>query len=202
MAQDIAHEEVKKAVYPFFFPLGRLLSHFNVQPVTFTIGGLIASFFSFLFLVSGSLFWASIMILVTELNDIVDGLLARYAKKESRFGAFIDSTIDRYAEGFIYLGLLVFFWEKSLIISLFILLAFIGSILVSYTRARAEGVGFFCRFGLMKRKIRMAVLFISILVASFISQGEIVLGSTIITLAILCHFTALQRILYVRKQSI
>src|SRR3989344_5498321 len=195
--QRVAYNKIKKGIYPAFTPLGKLLVRLKIHPETFTIGGGIASMGVLYFYATRSLFLAGIAIIITELCDILDGQLARYAHSSTRFGAFIDATTDRYGEGLIYLGLLMYFWQQSLLVALFVLIAFFGSFLVSYTRARAESEGFECVYGFMKRKVRMALLSATTIIAAFVPEGEAILGISIIVLALLCHFTAFQRILYV-----
>ncbi len=127
--------------------------------------------------------------------DAVDGLLARDQGGESTFGAFLDSTVDRYAEFFLYLGLLSYFLihsgggfrEAALVLS-----ALTGSILVSYARARAEALGFECKIGILTRFERLFALAVG-LIFNWIYP-------ILWFLAIFTHITAIQRIIHVYNQ--
>ena len=125
--------------------------------------------------------------------DAVDGGLARALGKQTKFGAFFDSVLDRYAEGALLAGLAALFATKGdllLVVSSFV--AMIGSFLVSYTRARAEGLGLECKVGLFTRFGRYLVLAFG-LCLNFP-------GLTVLALAVLTNITAIERIAHVAKQ--
>jgi CDP-diacylglycerol--glycerol-3-phosphate 3-phosphatidyltransferase len=147
--------------------------------------------------------------------DALDGQLARQAGKDSLFGAFFDSTLDRFSEVFIFLGLAWHFsggavlfevkagnpaTSQSPVAVLLIILAIAGSFMVSYTRARAEGVGVNCTVGLMQRPERIILLIIGSLVASIPVIGQLVMKLTLLVLAVLSNVTALHRMIYVKKE--
>jgi CDP-diacylglycerol--glycerol-3-phosphate 3-phosphatidyltransferase len=128
--------------------------------------------------------------------DVVDGLLAREQSRSGPFGAFLDSTVDRYAEFFLFLGLLIYMVLNEgggLGVAALVLTAMTGSILVSYTRARAEALGFECRVGLLTRFERL-FLFAVGLIFGWIYP-------VLVVLAVLTHVTALQRIFHVYRNS-
>jgi len=141
-------------------------------------------------LAQGHMQAGGLLVIVAGLFDALDGALARSAGRTSRFGAFLDSTLDRLSEAAIYFGLLAFYtqrgarWEGLLIYA-----AVIGSLMVSYARARAEGLGIECEVGLFTRFERVAVLALGLL-----SQRMLI---ALWALAILANFTALQRIYHV-----
>jgi CDP-diacylglycerol--glycerol-3-phosphate 3-phosphatidyltransferase len=128
--------------------------------------------------------------------DAVDGLIARERGLTSPFGAFLDSTVDRYAEFFLFLGLLAYLTihrDGSLIDAILILSAMTGSLLVSYTRARAETLGFSCKVGVFTRFERLLIFALGLIFGW--------IYPILVILAIFTHVTALHRIFYVYKQS-
>jgi CDP-diacylglycerol--glycerol-3-phosphate 3-phosphatidyltransferase len=136
------------------------------------------------------------MLALAGICDTLDGQLARQSGAESRFGAFLDSTLDRYGEVAVFMGLA---WHFSGGIALvFIILALAGSFMVSYTRARAEGLGLECRSGWMQRPERIILLVIGSLAGALPVVGPTLMKLALLILAALTNFTAAQRILYVR----
>ncbi len=140
----------------------------------------------------GQLRWAGVVLIFAGTCDILDGALARSTHKSYAYGAFLDSTLDRYSEGAIYLGLAAYFvsaggsLERWLVLATFAALA--GSFLVSYVRARAQSLGFSCETGLFARPERVVVTVIGLIF------GGVVLYAVIFLLAALTNLTALQRI--------
>ncbi len=122
--------------------------------------------------------------------DALDGELARRTNTQSKFGAFFDSTLDRFAESALLLGLAAYFVRGNDIISVVVtFLALVGSIMVSYTRARAEGLGIECNVGLFSRFGRFFLLAVGLLTT--------LVTPMIWALAILSNYTAIERIVYV-----
>jgi len=141
-------------------------------------------------LAQGHMQAGGLLVIVAGLFDALDGALARSAGRTSRFGAFLDSTLDRLSEAAIYFGLLAFYTQRGARReSLLIYAAVIGSLMVSYARARAEGLGIECEVGLLTRFERVAILALGLL-----SQRMLI---ALWALAILTNFTALQRIYHV-----
>jgi CDP-diacylglycerol--glycerol-3-phosphate 3-phosphatidyltransferase len=146
-----------------------------------------------LILAQGYFLWGGILLAAAAAFDALDGGLARLTNRVTKFGAFLDSTTDRWAEAFVYGGLIWWFMEQGLRVELMLTYAaIIGSLMVSYTRARAEGLGVDCKVGLFTRFERIAVLGLGLL----FNQMYIAL----ILLAVLSNFTAIQRIVHVNKQ--
>jgi CDP-diacylglycerol--glycerol-3-phosphate 3-phosphatidyltransferase len=140
---------------------------------------------------------AGIVIVFCGLFDMLDGKVAVKTNKKSLFGAIFDSTLDRYSEFFIYLGLAYFFRNHWALWLLFF--TFLGSSMVSYTRARAEGLGIECKIGVMQRAERMVLLAsASILGSAFRVFNPAMIG-VLIAIAIVSNITAFQRTFYVRK---
>ena len=171
-----------------------ILNKIGIKPNFVTIAGLIGNLIAGVFIARGLLLWGGIIALIAGPFDALDGAIDRLRGEDGFYGAFVDSVTDRYSEIVLYGGLLVYFnqngnWGDALLV----FFSAIGSILVSYTRARAEALGYTAKIGLLTRVERYLILIPGII----IGYPRIALW----ILAILTNFTALQRILYVRKQS-
>jgi CDP-diacylglycerol--glycerol-3-phosphate 3-phosphatidyltransferase len=175
-------------------PIGAFLNKLGLTPNMMTMLGLAGNVVGAIFIAKGNMFWGGLMVLLMWPIDALDGTMARLRGEPSDFGAFVDSVTDRYSELFIFGGLLYHFFEiGNLLAVMLVFVAASGSVLVSYTRARAEGLGFEAKIGALTRVERYLVLapglvFNFPLVAMWI-------------IAILANFTALQRIWYVRQQA-
>jgi CDP-diacylglycerol--glycerol-3-phosphate 3-phosphatidyltransferase len=140
----------------------------------------------------GQLRWAGVVLIFAGTCDILDGALARSTRTSYTYGAFLDSTLDRYSEGAIYIGLAAYFvsaggpLERWLVLATLVALA--GSFLVSYVRARAQSLGFTCDSGVFARPERVVVTVVGLIF------GGVVLYAVIFLLAALTNLTALQRI--------
>jgi len=196
-------------------PVGRLMARLKIHPNILSFAGLILSALAGLGYSIGSFFWGAWVVVLAGTCDALDGQLARQTEKESPFGAFLDSTLDRFGEVFIFLGLAWHFsggtrlfqattgnttdFQSPLAVAL-IILAIAGSFMVSYTRARAEGLGVDCKAGWMQRPERFVLLIIGSLLASLPWVGPVVMKVTLLVLALLSNFTAIQRMIYVKKE--
>ena len=140
---------------------------------------------------------AGVLIFVCGAFDVLDGLVAVHTKRQSLFGAILDSSLDRYADFFIFAGLAYHFRQNAGLGLAFA--AFLGAVMASYTRARAEGLGFDCRVGIMQRSERLLLLSLAGLAGPplriFDPAMTVVLG----LIALLSNVAAWQRILLVRK---
>jgi CDP-diacylglycerol--glycerol-3-phosphate 3-phosphatidyltransferase len=137
-------------------------------------------------LAQGYLFWGGILIIIAALFDAMDGTLARMMGRTSRFGAFLDSTLDRFSEAVIFLGLFIYLSGQNQKLELLLIYAtVVGSLMVSYARARAEGIGVSLKDGLFTRFERVFLLVVGLL----FNQLTIVLW----LLAIFSNLTAIQR---------
>jgi len=196
-------------------PVGNLLARLGVHPNALSLAGLVLSLFAGLIYSAGAYFWGAWAVALAGTCDALDGRLARQTGKNSTFGAFFDSTLDRFGEVFIYLGLAWHFSGGEVLLKgesgnplhfqspwavLWIILAVSGSFMVSYTRARAEGLGIDCKVGWMQRPERMVLLIIGSLLGSIPVIGVLLLKVTLLLLAIFTNFTAVQRMIYVRGQ--
>ncbi|TET70083.1 MAG: CDP-alcohol phosphatidyltransferase family protein [Candidatus Aminicenantes bacterium] len=142
-------------------------------------------------------FWAGIMIVISGLFDILDGKVAVNTNQKSLFGAIFDSALDRYSEFFIYLGLAAYFRNHwALWLTFWTIL---GSSMVSYTRARAEGLGIECKIGIMQRAERMLLLFLGAMIGSLFNIFDPAMIIVLAIIAVFSNITAIQRTFYVKK---
>lgn len=147
---------------------------------------------------------AGALILLGGVFDLFDGSVARRTGLASPFGAFYDSTLDRLSEIVVYLGLLSLYNDYRLVLGdvgmiYAVMLAMAGSIMISYTRARAEALGIECTVGLMQRAER--VILIGAAALLFGEEGRGVLEAVIVALAVLTNLTVLQRIWWVYRHT-
>ncbi len=168
--------------------IARLISRTGVSPNILTLVGFLATLGVGYLLALGHERMAGLLMIPVGLFDALDGALARVTDKATPFGAFFDSTLDRFAEIALYLGLL-YLYRGSTLETVLIYLTITGSLMVSYTRARAEGLGLECKVGLFTRFERLALLVVGLI----LEQTLIAL----IILAIFSNLTALQRIWHV-----
>ena len=136
----------------------------------------------------------TIAILFSGLLDVIDGAVARYHNRSSKFGAFLDSTMDRFADAIIYIGI-IFGGYCDWFVGV---LAIHSAICVSYVRARAESQGVECNIGIAERAVRMIILMVGSLIGFF--AVDIYFTYTIYILVILSYFTVGQRIVHVWRQ--
>ncbi len=172
----------------------RPLAALGLTPNMVTVIGLLLNTLAAAILASGQLRLGGVALLIAGLFDMVDGALARVRDQKTTFGAFFDSTIDRYSEGLTLLGVIVYAlrqppsithdWEIALAY-----LAALGSLMVSYARARAEGLGLSLKTGLMARPERVLLLAGGLLIG-----GASWLVWTLLLLAVTSVFTSAQRI--------
>lgn len=188
-------------------PVGNLLNRLGIHPNILSILGLLLSIAAGIIYSFGWFFWGSWVVVLAGISDTLDGQLARDSGKGSNFGAFFDSTLDRYSDLFILMGPVLYFSGGSTHSSdpwgvLFGIMAMAGSFMVSYSRARAEGLGLDCRIGLMQRPERMTLLVIGSLLGSIPIVGLLFLKATLLVLAVSTHFTAIHRMIYVRRKNV
>jgi CDP-diacylglycerol--glycerol-3-phosphate 3-phosphatidyltransferase len=162
----------------------------------------------------GLFFWAAWVVVLAGICDSLDGQIARQTNKRSAFGAFFDSTLDRYSDMFFLIGLAYHFAggqdflglhqgtapsESSPWTVLAIAMAMAGSFMVSYTRARAEGLGMECKGGLMQRPERITLLIIGSLLGSIPVAGPTMMKLTLLVLAVSANITTVHRIIFIRN---
>ncbi|MDI6801325.1 MAG: CDP-alcohol phosphatidyltransferase family protein [Thermodesulfovibrionales bacterium] len=172
-------------------PLAPIAKKITISPNLLTITGFIITILSALS-IPFNLMAGGILILLGGFFDIFDGVVARINGKNTRFGAFLDSTLDRYSDAFVFLAIAWYFFENDNISGAVLTIGgLVGALIISYARAKAEAIGLQCNVGLAERPERIALL----------SAGCITgwLFYAIVILFFLCHITAIQRILYIYK---
>jgi len=173
-------------------PIARVLGRLGLTPNMLTMIGVGLNVLVAVVLARGSLGLGGVLLLLSSSFDALDGTLARLTGQQSQFGAFFDSTLDRYSEAIVYGGLLYYFLKQDAYPEpMLVYSAIIGSLMVSYARARAEGIGAECKVGLLTRAERMLVLAAGLILG--------LLTPALWVVAVLSNLTALQRILYVRR---
>ena len=174
--------------------VGLFVHGLGIKPNSITMFGLIGTILGSYLVARGNLVIGGVIILIMGPIDALDGAVARVSKEVTKFGAFIDSVSDRYIEIFIYGGLLWYF--NSVQNTQGVLLTFLasaGSVLVSYTRARAQSLGLETKVGILTRFERMVVIGPSLIFSyPLIGVGLV---------ALFANITAFQRIVHVKKQS-
>jgi CDP-diacylglycerol--glycerol-3-phosphate 3-phosphatidyltransferase len=169
-------------------PIARFLGSLGLSPNAVTILGFFLTVAVAGVLASGRLLLAGILLIVTLAFDAVDGTLARISGQTTRFGAFLDSTLDRWAEVAMFVAIVWVYLRAGNDLGVILaVLALSMSLLVSYTRARAEGIGLECKEGILTRFERMVILILGLI------AGQLIWALAII--AALAGITAVQRIL-------
>lgn len=168
--------------------LAHRLHQLGATPNALTYTGFVLAAITALFLANGLFFWGGVLLIVAAFFDMLDGAVARFTQQVSTFGAFLDSTLDRYSESVTFLAM-AFFYSRTpgtrteLVLIVIIL---VGSLMVSYTKARAEALQVECTAGWLQRPERILLLVIGLLTGW--------LQPVLWIMAILTNFTALQRI--------
>lgn len=190
MISDWVRERTRR----FLEPLAELIGRTGVPPNLLTSVGCLLHLGVAYALAVGHLRTGGFLLAIAGLFDALDGALARSTNRASRFGAFLDSTLDRFSEAIVYLGLLSFYLDRGAKLeSLLVYIAIVGSLMVSYTRARAESLGIECKVGFLTRFERIIILILGLLTRR--------LTIALWVLAILAPFTALQRIYHVWRAT-
>lgn len=192
----MAYGVVKERVRGFLRPLARYVADVGVPPTAITVAGLVFSVLAAFSLGTGHLPRAAVLLVIAGVCDMIDGAAARAGNRASSRGAFLDSTIDRYSDAVVLLGAMHYYLVRSpgrpeVLTASVILVALAGSMLTSYTRARAEAIGQECSVGIAERSERMVLLIVGALL------GEGVLRVALWLLAIASHVTAIQRVRHV-----
>ena len=188
----IISDRLKDGFISSLDPLVKLATRLHIHPNTFTTVSLLLSCAAAYAMATGSLRLSAVLFLLSGLCDAIDGKLARYTGKETRFGALYDSSLDRYSEVVFFLGMALYFIRSGYYLTSGAIAAGLGgSMMVSYVKARAEGLGFKCNVGILQRAERILILGIG----AFIHLYALVIG--ILIVAILSNITAVQRIIHV-----
>jgi CDP-diacylglycerol--glycerol-3-phosphate 3-phosphatidyltransferase len=173
-------------------PFVRLLLRLRLRPNHLTILGFGTSLLAAVAFARGRERLAGCLLILSGLFDFFDGSLARLSGQATPFGAFLDSIIDRYSDLVVFLGILLLFIRAGRNPEVLLTMAvLVGSVMVSYTKARAQSIGVACEIGLMERPERQICLIAGALLN--------LLPLTLWVLAILVNFTAVQRIFHTRR---
>jgi len=172
--------------------IGQRLAAWGVHPDLITFVGLVVVAIASYVAAQGEFFWAAIIIIVGAPLDGIDGAVARAMQRKDQFGAMWDSILDRYADAFIFMGLAHYFsTQDNQTAMLLSIIALLGSLLVSYVRARAEGLNLSCKVGLFTRMERMVIILVMLL------TGWVEIGVWV--MAIGTHFTVAQRVWHIYR---
>jgi CDP-diacylglycerol---glycerol-3-phosphate 3-phosphatidyltransferase len=183
--------------------LARQLAGSPITPNQVTTIGMGLTFVAAVLAGLNHLLAAGLVLAFSGTFDILDGALARASKRSYPYGAFYDSTMDRYSESAVYLGIAAYFlyqggaWMRLAVLGCLAALA--GSFLVSYVRARAQSLGFTCDTGLFARPERVVLTVVGLVAGGL--GFVVVLGGVVALLAVATNFTALQRIHEVWSQA-
>ena len=192
LSHDPIPDSLKRRYFILIDPVLNLSHRLKLSPNFFTVLGLVISLVAAFLLVKGYLRSSAVVILVAGVFDSMDGRLARGMNRVTKFGALLDSVFDRYSEIAYFIAMAFFFirlgWDWT---ALAVGLALGGSLMVSYVRARAEGLGIDCKVGILQRAARLLMLGAGALISAQ------VLAVVVWIVAVLANVTAAQRIAHV-----
>jgi len=191
--------EVRKvAAYRLSQPLVRLLARTGITPNALTWFGLLLSFGAAALIALGQPFIASFVVLFAGLFDMLDGALARFIDKSTKFGGILDSILDRLGEAAILLGLLIFFVRYFSAPGILVVgITLPGALMVSYLRARAEAAGLIGEVGLFTRTERIIIIALGLLLSSI----NYALITSLVIVAFFSYVTVIQRLLHIWRQT-
>lgn len=184
----------KERARAIFDPLVGILAQAGVAPVTVTLAGLVLAAGAGALIAGGRLRTGALCLILSAFCDVLDGQLARRSGRMGAYGAFLDSCIDRLAEGAVFVGLVFYLGPYGPLWVLVALLALLSSTMVSYARARAEGLGLHGQVGIMERPERLLVLVVALLLGGWWLRGLLA------ALTLLAFLTFLSRVRHVGRQ--
>jgi len=190
-----------------------VFSRLGFGPMVFTVGGLLLAIAAGCFLWTGHLIIGGILLFAGGFSDSLDGAVARAGNKVTRFGAILDSTLDRYAEFAIFLGFYGYLGHSYArfvgIYQIITVVALLGSVMVSYVRARSEGLGIPCSVGFWQRPERVIALGTASVVTgalnplfirwSYNYMHDLIIKAVLIVLAVGTNLTAIKRLLHAKR---
>jgi len=180
-------------------PAVRLLARTSITPNAVTWSGFLLTIGAAALIITEHLVAAGILVLIAGFLDILDGALARRTNQTTRFGAILDSTLDRFSEAVLLLGILVLYArDQSFAQILVVGAALVGSLLVSYIRARAEALGLECEAGLFTRTERVIVLALGLLLSQVVDYALLIALAIIVVFSFV---TIVQRLIYIGQQT-
>ena len=176
-------------------PLAQLFIRLGFHPDWLTLVGLVMNLGATAAFATANLQWGAAIMLLAGLCDILDGQVAREGRSETKFGALLDSTTDRYSEIFLCFGIGAYLIRQDeWVASGILFFALSGSLMVSYVRAKAEGLGEDCKVGFMQRPARIVVLALGGL------YGHEGLVFVLVVLALTTNYTVIERLAYIRNK--
>lgn len=187
-----------------FTPLARWLLKIGISPDAVTVigtAGVVVG--ALVFYPLGQLWWGTLFITAFIFSDVLDGIMARMREVGSRWGNFLDSTLDRISDGALFAGLAVWFFTggANVPIAVSAVVCLVLGMVVSYARAKAESLGFTANTGIAERAERLVSVLV---VTGFTGLGlpEVVLLVTLLLLAVASFITVVQRVVSVRRQAL
>ncbi|GAA3406836.1 MULTISPECIES: phosphatidylinositol phosphate synthase [Pseudarthrobacter] len=187
-----------------FSPLARWLLKIGISPDAVTVigtAGVVVG--ALVFYPLGQLWWGTLFITAFIFSDVLDGIMARMREVGSRWGNFLDSTLDRIADGALFAGLAVWYFTggANVPIAVAAMVCLVLGMVVSYARAKAESLGFTANTGIAERAERLVSVLV---VTGFTGLGlpEVVLLVTLLLLAVASFITVVQRVVSVRRQAL
>ena len=187
-----------------FSPLARWLLKIGISPDTVTVigtAGVVVG--ALVFYPLGQLWWGTLFITAFIFSDVLDGIMARMREVGSRWGNFLDSTLDRIADGALFAGVAVWFFTggANVPVAVAAVVCLVLGMVVSYARAKAESLGFTANVGIAERAERLVSVLV---VTGFTGLGlpEVVLLVTLLLLAVASLITVVQRVVSVRRQAL
>jgi CDP-diacylglycerol--glycerol-3-phosphate 3-phosphatidyltransferase len=189
----IGRDQARQAVADYVeTPVARLLNRLGLTPNVVTLIGLAIAGGSAYLISIGQWWGGGVVVLIAGVFDLFDGALARTSNRVSRFGALLDSVVDRVSEAVVLLGLLAYYVARDDDVgAIVVYVAVIGSIMVSYLRARSEGLGIDCKVGVMTRPERVGALGVGLIVGHIVPEVMLVVLGAI---AVLTLVTAVHRL--------
>ena len=191
---------IKNGYLRLIDPVANWLVKRGVHPNTITVVGTLCTVVGGVIYATGHIKTGGFFLGITALFDVLDGTVARRSNKSSTFGAFLDSTLDRLADGFVLGGLAVFYATSavhgSVALMITALLGLVGAFLTSYTRARAESLGLDAKVGLLQRPERVVLLSAPQALFGLVLGGW-VLALIIVILTVTAWITVIQRVAFV-----
>ena len=216
MTKDLRNTQPGAGYLAVIQKIARFLSKSGVGPTFYTIFGLILAVAAGFFLWFGHLIIGGILLFLGGLFDSIDGAIARISGKSTKFGALLDSTFDRYSEFAVFLGFYGYlgysyahFVEVFQVIAI---IALIGSVMVSYVRARSEGLGVDCSVGFWQRPERIIALGTASVITGILNPfltnlsynllHDIFIKLVLIVLAIGTNYTAITRLIHAKRMLV
>ena len=180
-------------------PAVRLLSKTRITPNIISWFGFLLALVATALIITGNALTAGIVVLVAGFFDMLDGALARLTNRVTRFGGILDSTLDRFAEAAVLLGIMALFIQRQSTSGILLVgITLLTSLMVSYIRARAEAAGLECKVGIFIRTERVIILALGLL----LSQINYALSISLIIIVLFSTISIIQRLIFVWHQTI